>query len=48
MSASTSQSQLEPWERIAVLLVTFAVACSGFATVLYGIGFLINAVARLP
>jgi hypothetical protein len=33
------------WDRIGVVLVTFGIACSGIATVLYSVAFLIKALA---
>lgn len=34
------------WDRIGVVLVTFGIACSGVATVLYSVGFLIKALSH--
>jgi hypothetical protein len=31
------------WDRVGVLFATFGIACSGIATVLYSVGFLIQA-----
>jgi hypothetical protein len=31
------------WDRIGVVFVTFGIACSGIATLLYSVGFLIQA-----
>lgn len=43
-----TEIQIEPWERVAILLVTFAIACCGIATLLYGLGFLLNALDHVP
>ena len=34
------------WDRVGVLLATFGVACGGLATVLYGIGFLLQVLSH--
>jgi len=34
------------WDRAGALLATFGIACAGIATVLYSVGFLIQAVSR--
>ncbi|HEY7579370.1 MAG TPA: hypothetical protein VH855_17390 [Acetobacteraceae bacterium] len=34
------------WDRVGVVFVTFAIACSGVATLLYSVGFLIQALSR--
>jgi hypothetical protein len=34
------------WDRIGILLVGFGMACSGVATILYGAGFLVQALAH--
>jgi hypothetical protein len=34
------------WDRIGVVFVTFGIACSGLATLLYGAGFLIQALSH--
>jgi hypothetical protein len=31
------------WDQVGVVFVTFGIACSGIATVLYSVGFLIQA-----
>ena len=31
------------WDRIGLLLVGFGIACSGLATILYSVGFLVQA-----
>jgi hypothetical protein len=41
----TLELQLD-WDRIGVLLASFGIACGGIATVLYSIGFLIQALAH--
>ncbi len=41
----TSNRQLD-WDRIGVVFVTFGIACSGIATVLYSVGFLIQALSH--
>ena len=34
------------WDLVGVLFVTFGIACSGIATVLYSVGFLIQALSH--
>lgn len=34
------------WDRIGMMFVTFGIACSGIATLLYGLGFLIQALSH--
>lgn len=34
------------WDRIGVVFVTFGIACSGIATLLYSVGFLIQALSH--
>jgi hypothetical protein len=34
------------WDRIGFLFVTFGIACTGIATVLHGIGLLIQALSH--
>ena len=33
------------WDRIGILFATFGIACAGLATVLYSVGFLIQALS---
>jgi hypothetical protein len=41
----TTERQVD-WDRIGVVFVTFGIACSGVATLLYSVGFLIQALAH--
>lgn len=34
------------WDRIGLVLVGFGIACAGIATVLYGAGFLVQALSH--
>jgi hypothetical protein len=34
------------WDRIGVLFTSFGIACGGIATVVYSVGFLIQALAH--
>jgi hypothetical protein len=40
---SISPSRQFDWDRVGILFATFGIACSGIATVLYSVGFLIQA-----
>jgi hypothetical protein len=41
----TLELQLD-WDRIGVLFASFGIACGGVATVVYSVGFLIQALAH--
>jgi hypothetical protein len=34
------------WDRIGLLLATFGIACAGLATVVYSVGFLVQALSQ--
>jgi hypothetical protein len=40
---SIAASRQFDWDRVGILFATFGIACSGIATVLYSVGFLIQA-----
>jgi hypothetical protein len=41
----TLELQLD-WDRVGVLFASFGIACGGIATVIYSIGFLVQALSR--
>ena len=43
---SIASSRRFDWDQVGVLFVTFGIACSGIATVLYSVGFLIQALSN--
>jgi hypothetical protein len=43
---SIASSRQFDWDQVGVLFVTFGIACSGIATVLYSVGFLIQALSH--
>jgi hypothetical protein len=47
-SANISIAASRPfdWDRVGILFATFGIACSGIATVLYSVGFLIQALSN--
>jgi hypothetical protein len=45
LEAITLELQLD-WDRIGVMFATFGLACGGVATVVYSVGFLIQALSH--
>jgi hypothetical protein len=43
---SIASSRQFDWDQVGVVFVTFGIACSGIATVLYSVGFLIQALSH--
>jgi hypothetical protein len=43
---SIASSRQFDWDLVGVLFATFGIACSGVATVLYSVGFLIQALSH--
>ena len=38
---------MNPWEKVAILLTTFGIACCGVAVIFYSAGFLIRSLKPL-
>jgi hypothetical protein len=43
---SIASSRQLDWDQVGILFATFGIACSGMATVLYSVGFLIQALSH--